>query len=127
MLREKPANDPSHIGKGAKPLHLMLALCFAFKYDTEDDLGHYFNNMTAKTVSKWTKIYAKKVSLLLDEMMGTLKSNNKGLKWIMSVDGTCCPIWEPQPWSKENACHKFGNELGVNYEVGLLLLEPKLI
>ena len=125
-LRTEPPDSLAHIGIEAKPIHLLIALRWAFKYDTEDDLGNFFG-VTAKTAAKWSKYIAKRAAILQEKRMGSLDDNNKGLRFLMTIDGTCCPIWEPKPFSKDNACFKFGMKPGVNYELGVSLYEPKLI
>ena len=59
--------------------------------------------------------------------MRTLEENDKVFIFLMSIDGTRCPIWEPKPWSKVNSSYKLGKTPGVNYELGISLYEPKLI
>lgn len=52
------------IESDADPKHLLLGLRFLWKYQTEDDLGAFFQ-MTSKTVRKWSHVYARKIQLLL--------------------------------------------------------------
>jgi hypothetical protein len=59
--------------------------------------------------------------------MGTLDENDAGVVWMLSVDGTHCPITEPRPFSSEWSSHKLGGKAGVNYEIGLLIDKPKLV
>jgi hypothetical protein len=59
--------------------------------------------------------------------MGTLDENDRGLIWMLSVDGTHAPITEPRPLSSEWSSHKLGGKAGVNYEIGLLIDKPKLV
>jgi hypothetical protein len=59
--------------------------------------------------------------------MGTLEENDEGVIWMLSVDGTHCPITEPRPFSSEWSSHKLGGKSGVNYEIGLLIHKPKLV
>jgi hypothetical protein len=58
--------------------------------------------------------------------MGTLDENDAGVVWMLSVDGTHCPITEPRPFSSDWSSHKLGGKAGVNYEIGLLIHKPKL-
>jgi hypothetical protein len=100
---------------------------FLTKYETEDDLSTFFDIKLDKTVGKWTKHYTTKIAKLLPNLTGTLEENDTGLVFLMTIDGTHCPVWEPCPFSKRNASHKFGMNPGFNYEIGLSLFEPKLI
>jgi len=59
--------------------------------------------------------------------MGTLQDNDDGLVFMLSVDGTHCPIEEPRPFSTEWSSHKFGGKPAVNYELGILIHKPKLV
>lgn len=125
-FRDLPPDHPSRIGKRADPVHLLIALRWLWKYETEADLGRFFS-LTEKTVTKWIRIYVKKMADYQPTMMGTLESNDKGFMFLMSIDGTHCPIWEPKPWSKANSSYKYGGSPGVNYELGISLYEPKLM
>ena len=59
--------------------------------------------------------------------MGTLEEADEGLIFMLSLDGTHCPMWEPRPWSEIWSSHKLGGKPGVNYEIGLLIHKPKLV
>jgi hypothetical protein len=59
--------------------------------------------------------------------MGTLDENDAGFIWMMSVNGTHCPITKPRSFSSEWSSHKLGGKAGVNYEIGLLLRLPELV
>lgn len=126
MLRDSD-DDDIRLEKNAKPMHLLLACRFLWKYDTEYDLGSFFSIKSPKTVGKWCRDYVGKMSKLLAGMMGSLDDNDHGLIYIMSIDGVHCRIWEPRPWSRKWSSHKFGKKPGVNYELGVSLWEPKLI
>jgi len=49
------------------------------------------------------------------------------LIFLISVDGTHCPIQEPFPFSKDNSSHKRGGKPAVNYEVAVLLHEARIV
>jgi len=50
-----------------------------------------------------------------------------GLIFSLSVDGTHCPIEEPRPFSTKWSSFKLGGKPGVNYEIGLSIMESKLV
>ncbi|CAB9516751.1 hypothetical protein SEMRO_804_G204910.1 [Seminavis robusta] len=125
LLRE--SNDPDiRLEKKAKPKHLLIAIRHLFKYHTEADLASFFNIKTEKTVRKWAKLYVKRISRLLPDLIGTLHDNHEGLILFMSIDGVHCPIEEPRPWSKKWSSHKFGGKPALNYEFGVLTHKPQL-
>jgi len=127
MLRSQPVGDVCRLEIDAKPIHLLVACRWLFTYDSEDRIGSFFGIKSQKTIAKWVRHYVCKIASLLPKKTGTLDENNKGLVFLMTIDGTHCPIWEPRPWSKDNSSHKFGKKPGVNYELGISLYEPKLI
>ena len=127
LLREQPVGHGSRLEPNSKPIHLLMSFHFLFKYPEEEELGLFFLILSPKTVGKWTKHYVIKIAGLLDNLMGKMADNHKGLVWIMSVDGVHCPTWELRPFSKNNASHKFGMKPGFNYELGMSIYEPKLI
>ena len=53
------------IGKKAKPIHLLLATRFLWKYDTELELKKDFKIKTDRTVNKWVKIYLRLLEKVL--------------------------------------------------------------
>ena len=65
--------------------------------------------------------------VLNKRMISDWEECDEGQRFFLSVDGTCCPIEEPSPWSEIWSCHKFGKSAGVNYELGLSILHPKLL
>lgn len=61
-------NDECRIDSGANPKHFLLALHFLWEYPTEKKLFTMFQ-LTEKTVRKWWEIYARKIQLLLPDMV----------------------------------------------------------
>lgn len=59
--------------------------------------------------------------------IGELSDYDEGLTFMLSIDGTHCPIEEPRPFSTENSSHKMGGAPAANYELGLLIHQPKLV
>jgi hypothetical protein len=49
------------------------------------------------------------------------------LIFLLSIDGTCCPIEEPCPFSMKWSSHKLGGKSGINYVIGLKIHESKLL
>ena len=47
--------------------------------------------------------------------------------FFLSIDGTHCPIKEPQPFNTKWSSHKFGGSPAVNYEIGLQIDQSKLL
>ena len=58
--------------------------------------------------------------------MSSLDELDEGFIFMLSLDGTHCPIWEPRPFWKGWSSHKLGGSAGVNYEIALLLHKPIL-
>ena len=59
--------------------------------------------------------------------MGPWDEVDEGLIFMLSVDGTHCPMEEPRPWSSKWSSHKLGGSAGLNYEIGLKINAPKLV
>lgn len=119
-------NPEIHVGKEGKPLHFLLAMRWLYKYHTEGDLGKFFG-MTEKTVGKWAKHYAAKICLLLESKIPNWEDADVGLIFMLSVDGTHCPIEEPFPFSTIWSSHKLGGKPGLNYEIALRIDQPEVL
>jgi len=123
---QESENEDCKLEPDAKPVHLLIALRFLRKYPTETDLASFFR-MTEKTVRKWVHIFVKKISLLLpNKMPRSLEEADEGFTFMLTVDGTHCPIEEPRPFSTIWSSFKLGGKPGVNYELGLLTFKPQL-
>ena len=59
-------------------------------------------------------------------MTEDLEEVDDKLVFMMSVDGTHCPIWEPKPFDTKWSSFKRGGSAGVNYELGILIHMPVL-
>ena len=59
--------------------------------------------------------------------MGPWDEVDEGLIFMLSVDGTHCPIEEPHPFSKKWSSFKLGGNAGLNYELALKINKPKLV
>ena len=115
------------VGDGDNPYHFLLAIRFLFTYDTEGDLSIFSSISSHQTIREKCRVYARKMQLLFRANMGTLAENDHGFIFFMTIDGTCCPIEEPRPFSTENSCYKLGGKAGVNYELGISIVEQKVI
>ena len=124
---EQSTNPVARVGPADNPLHLLLAIRFMFTYDTEADLSSFFGIRSHQTIREKCRIFCHKIQLLLRPRMGTLAENDRGLIFMMTIDGTCCKIEEPRPFTTEHSCHKFGGKPGVNYELGIAIHTDKLI
>jgi hypothetical protein len=120
-------NTLGEIDKRSKPLHLLEALRYLFKYHTEDDLSNFFGYICRTTIRTHTKAYTEKIQTLLQLKMLTFEEADDGFIFFMTVDGTHSPIKEPRPFSTIWSSHKFGGDAGVNYEIGLSISKQKLI
>lgn len=108
-------------------MHLLLALRFFWKCDTELELGRDFKIKSHTTVEKWIRIYTSHLSKALDLLMPSWEDTDDGFTYFLSVDGTHCPINEPRPFSEVWSSFKFGGSAGLNYEFGLQINRDKLI
>ena len=115
------------VGDHNDPLHFLLAIRFLFTYDTEGDLSIFSQIKSHQSVREVCRVYVVKIQLLFRPNMGTLADNDHGFIFLMTIDGTCCPIEEPRPFSTHNSCYKIGGKAGVNYELGISIIEQKVI
>jgi hypothetical protein len=49
-----------------------------------------------------------------------------GLIFVLSVDGTHCPINEPRPFDTKWSSHKLGKAAGIDYELGIRIHDSKV-
>ena len=122
---QKTPNEKARITSHTKPTFLLIGLRFLWRYQTEEELAVFFG-MSAKTVRKYYKQSVAKLYLLLDDILEPIEDINDESVFILSIDGTHCPIEEPRPWSKKWSSHKLGKKAGVNYEIGLRVHKPEL-
>ena len=119
-------NQDARIKADTKPVFLLIGLRFLWTYDTEEILGSFFG-LSAKTVRKYYKECTEKIYLLLPELLTPIEDlNNDDGVFILSIDGTHCPIEEPRPWSRKWSSHKLGKKAGVAYEVALRIQKDEL-
>lgn len=130
MLRDHQ-DDNIQLPTNANPMHLLLLHRFLWEYETESEIARFFgkHNQLAseRTVRKWIRYYAPRVQLLLKELMGPLEAADDGLIFMLSIDGTHCPIDEPRPFSTKWSSHKLGGKPGVNYELAVTINHPRLV
>ena len=94
--------------------HLFWALFFLKKYPSDGDMAGRFSK-DPSTLRKW--IWTIVVGLQ-DLKAEKIRSPQDGFKlvFVLSVDGTDCPIEEPRPFDKAWFSQKFKGP-GVKYEV----------
>lgn len=110
--------------------HFLIAMHTLKRYPTEEERQaifdispHHGRDVVWFYLEKIQNLKAAKIKWPSDEEC-------KGNVWIMSVDGTHCWIEEPihPEFSQDTAfySHKY-NKAGVNYELGILLWESRLV
>ena len=128
----------------AKVDHLFWALCFSKRCPAEGDLAGRLQK-DPKTIAKWVwtvtfgiaDLRADKVSVsdcqvlttkplshLLHSKIRFPTGDDANLVFIVSVDGTDCPIQEPRPFNRQWFSHKFKGA-GVRHEVAICALTGK--
>ena len=115
------------LDKYSKPREMLMAVQFLFKHSTEDDTCRFFKLGCRTTARQYVEKWTAKIQTCLQLKMITLEEADDGMNFLMTVDGTHCPIREPRPFSKIWSSFKFGGSAGVNYEVGLSINKNKLI
>ena len=122
------SDDPDiHLPANTEPKYLLLLHRFLWTYDTEEELGRFFQIGSPMTTRKWIRYMAPRVQLLLKHKMGNLEDADDGLVFMLSIDATHCPIWEQRPFSTKWSSHKLGGKPGVNYELGITIYNPRLV
>ena len=119
-------NPESRLSSKADPRYFLMAVCFLWSYQTEAPLASQFG-MSEKTSRKWVRYFVERIGSLLPSIMGTLDDNDVGLNYMLTVDGTHCPIEEPRPFTTEWSSHKRGGKPAINYELGISIHRPKLV
>ena len=116
-LKSTP-NEDARVPDDTKPIFILIGLRHLWRYESLEILGCFFN-MSERSIRK---IYHKSVlalSLLFQEVVPPIESINDDAIFILSIDGTHCPIEEPKPWDSKWSSHKLGDSGGLAYEVGL--------
>lgn len=109
------------------PIRLLIVLRWLWKYDTEVDTGCFFGIKSPVTINKICKHWSYKLHVLFREKIGSLEDYvDDPLLWPFSIDGTHCPVEEVRPFSTIWSSHKLGGAPGVNYEILVHLLRPKI-
>lgn len=109
------------VDKKIKLDHLFWALFFLKKYPRQDELETKLKK-DAVTVRKWiwTIIYGLQ-DLKAEYIRFPNYNQPNTLIFVVSVDGTDCPIYEPRPFNKEWFSQKFKGP-GVKYEIAIDVL-----
>ena len=100
--------------------HLFWSLFFLRKYPTDGDMATRYHK-DPSTVRKWVWTIIFALSDLKADKIKFPESDSWVLTFIVSVDGTDCPIEEPRPFDKAWFSQKFKGP-GVKYEVALDVL-----
>lgn len=124
------------VGPEGQIKHLLMGLHWLRCYKTNKQHKKSFNIdgkkvLDTKTVRKWTEIYVKKIAALKQLKIIWPDDNDWGGSiFIISVDGTHCPILEPvdkkDRKNKKWYSHKT-NGPAQNWEVALHLWESKVV
>ena len=117
--------DLQHVADKAKPEHLFWALFFLRRYPTEGDLASRLEK-DPNTVRKWVWRIIFGLQELKAEKIRFPSENEFELVFVLSVDGTDCPIEEPRPFNKSWFSQKFKGP-GVKYEVALDVLTGECV
>ena len=120
------SNVQGQISPSRKPIFLLIGLRFLWRYETEEVLAKFFD-MCVRKIRPLYRESAEKIHLLLDTMLTPIEDTEDEAIFILSLDGTHCPIEEPRPWSSKWSSHKLGNKAGLAYEVGLRISSPELV
>jgi len=109
-------------------IHLLMTLDWLTSYDTEGRLaGRY--QVTPKTFRKWNWTYVRAIAALKAAKIIWPWSDDgsDGPDFIVSIDGTHCPINEPRTDPSAKWCsHKFKGA-GLAYELAVSVHESKLV
>lgn len=110
--------------------HFLMAMHTLKRYPTEDEREAIFD-ISPHQGRDIVWFYLQKVQhLKAQKIVWPTEEECEGNVWILSVDGTHCWLEEPThpEFSQDSAfySHKF-NKAGVNYELGILLWESRLV
>ena len=129
-LQSTPIADARVTGRALNLRHFLIAMHTLKRYPTEEERQaifdispHHGRDVVWFYLEKIQNLKAAKIKWPSDEEC-------EGNVWIISVDGTHCWIEEPKhrEFSQDTAfySHKF-NKAGLNYELGILLWESRLV
>lgn len=123
---QRTSNEEGRIDtKTTKPIFLLIGLRWLWTYPTEETLASFFG-MDKKTVRKYYKSSVTKIHMLFEKISPPIEEIDDHFVYILSIDGTHCPIQEPKPWSPKWSSHKLGKKAGVAYEVGLRIHKDEI-
>ena len=83
--------------------------------------------MCVRTIRPLYQECVEKIHFLLEELLTPIKAIEDKVIFILSLDGTHCPIEEPRPFSEIWSSHKLGKAAGLAYEVGIRISAPELV
>jgi hypothetical protein len=117
-------------GKHVNVRNYLIAMHSLKRYPTEDERQAIFD-ISQKHGRETVWYYLEKIQALkAAKIRWPSDEECEGNLWILTVDGTHCWLEEPQhpEWSQDTSfySHKF-NKAGVNYELGILLWESRLV
>lgn len=109
-----------------KVIDFMMAIFWLTKYPTIPFICQ-IANLSEKTCTARIKKYIDLISQLRDKKIKWTINDNPNENFVMTVDGTHCPISEPrtQP-SADWYSHKFHGP-GLGYEIGLSIFKNQVI
>ena len=115
--------------QGSQPKHLLWALLFLRKYNTERENCAIVGIQDEKTFREWCWYFIQKLS---DHMVVVVRWENRFIGWnmrtkcLISIDGTDCPVEEPRPFDRMMFSQKI-NGPGFKYEIGLAIHTDKIV
>lgn len=120
------SNVKAQIKLDTKPILLLIGLRFLWLYPTEEQLASFFR-MCVRTIRPLYQECVEKIHFLLEELLTPIEAIEDKAIFILSLDGTHCPIEEPRPFSEIWSSHKLGKAAGLAYEVGIRINAPELV
>jgi hypothetical protein len=127
-LQKTRINEARVPPQDRKIKYFLMAMHHLKRYPTEIEREGMLN-ISAMWGRDWVWYFVEKVQALKGEKI-VWPDDLGGENWVITVDGTHCWIQEPQhpTWSQDSRfySHKYG-KAGLNYELGILLSESKLV
>lgn len=110
-----------------KPKYLLLALYYLKKYPTKHQMAGFLDIREATALAN-SKLYVDALQGLKEmKIKWIFENGNLDERFIVSVDGIHCRIWEPRLDPSSKWYSKKHNGAGLVYEIGIAIWHNQLV
>lgn len=113
--------------ENARPEYLLLAFYYLKKYPTKYEMAGYLD-VCEETALRQSRRYVRAIQALRSKKVKWIFDNPElKEKYILSVDGVHCRIFEPRIEPSTKWYSKKFNKAGLTYELGIAIFHDQLV